>query len=53
MHIIFLIIVFAFVISVLGVVGLTFFEISPFAHHTDQYRDPETGKRRFDSPRLD
>jgi hypothetical protein len=53
MHIVFLILVFAFVISVLGVVGFTLFEISPFAHHADHYRDPETGKKRFDSPRLD
>ena len=53
MQFVVLIIVFAFVISVLGVVGFTLFEISPFAHHTDHYRDPETGNRRFDSPRLD
>ena len=53
MSIIFLIIVFAFVISVLGVVGFAIFEISPFGHHKDHYRDPETGKTRFDSPRLD
>ena len=53
MDIVILIIVFAFVISVLGVVGFTLFEMSPFAHHSDHYRDAETRKRRFDSPRLD
>ena len=30
-----------------------FFEVSPFGRHTDHYRDPETAKRRFKSPRLD
>jgi hypothetical protein len=53
MDIVILIIVFAFVISVLGVVGFTLFEMSPFAHHSDHYRDAGTGKRLFDSPRLD
>ena len=53
MNIAILIIVFAFVFSVLGLVGFTIFEISPFGRHTDHYRDSETGKRRFDSPQLD
>ena len=53
MHIVALIVVFAFVISVLAVVGYAIFEITPYAHHTDRFRDPETGKRRFDPPRLD
>lgn len=53
MNIVMLIIVFAFVISVLGLLGFTIFEISPFGRHSNHYRDPETGKKRFDSPRLD
>ena len=53
MNIAMLIIVFAFVIAVLGLVGFTIFEISPFGRHSDHYRDSETEKRRFDSPRLD
>jgi hypothetical protein len=53
MYIVALIVVFAFVFSVLGVVGFAIFEISPFAHHSDHFRDTETGKRRFDPPRLD
>jgi hypothetical protein len=53
MHIVALAIVFGFVFSVLAVVGFALFKMSPFAHHTDHYRDPETGERRFDSPRLD
>ncbi len=46
MNIVMLILVFAFVLSVLGLVGFTIFEISPFGRHTDHFRDPETGKRR-------
>ncbi len=53
MHIVVLVIVFAFVFSVLALVGFTLFKLSPFARHTDHYRDPETGERRFESPRLD
>ena len=53
MNIVMLIIVFAFVVSVLGLVGFTIFEISPFGRHSDHYRNSATGKRRFDSPRLD
>ena len=53
MNIVILIIVFAFVISVVALVGFTIFEVSPFGRHTDHYRDSETGKRRFDSPELD
>jgi hypothetical protein len=44
---------FAFVIGTLVVVGWALFEMSPFAHHEDQYRDPRTGKFRGKSPRLD
>ena len=53
MNVVILIIVFAFVISVVGWVGFTIFELSPFGRHSDRYRDPETRKRRFNSPRLD
>lgn len=44
---------FAFVIGVLAVVAWALFEISPFARHSDQFRDPRTGKRKWDSPHLD
>ena len=50
MSIAILIIVFVFVVSFLALVGFTSFEISPFGRHSDHYRDPETGKRRFESP---
>ena len=53
MNIVFIIVVFAFVISVLAVVGVALFEMSPAGRHRDHYRDPETGERRFESPRLD
>jgi hypothetical protein len=43
----------AFVIGTLAVVAWALFEMSPFARHKDQFRDPRTGKRRGASPRLD
>ena len=53
MDIVFTIVVFVFVISVLAVVGVAIVEMSPLGRHRDHYRDPETGLRRFESPRLD
>lgn len=53
MNILFTVIVFAFVFAVLAIVAYALFEVSPFAHHVDQFRDPRTGKRRGESPRLD
>jgi hypothetical protein len=38
---------------VLFLVAFAVFEITPFAKHSDRYRDPKTGKRRSESPRLD
>ncbi len=52
MALLFTVIVIAFVITVLALVGYALFEM-PFATHTDQLRDPRTGKRRWESPRLD
>jgi hypothetical protein len=49
----FAIVVIAFVVIVLGLVGYVLFEMTPLARHADHYRDPRTGKRRFRSPRLD
>jgi len=48
----FLVIALVFVFSVLALVAYSIFEITPFAHHKDHYRDT-TGHRRFESPRLD
>jgi hypothetical protein len=50
---IFLIVTLVFVASVLALVAYSIFELTPYARHKDHYRDAETGKRRFDSPRLD
>ena len=49
----FTIVVMAFVVFVLALAAYAFFELTPFAKHADHYRDPETGKRRGESPRLD
>jgi hypothetical protein len=53
MEILAIIAVFAFVFGTLGVVSYALFEVSPFAHHAESFRDPRTGKRRWESPRLD
>jgi hypothetical protein len=49
----FTVIVIAFVLVVLALVAFAVFEVTPFAKHSDHYRDPKTGKRRWSSPRLD
>jgi hypothetical protein len=49
----FLVIALLFVVSVLALVVYSVFELTPYARHKDRYRDPATGERRFDSPRLD
>lgn len=43
----------AFVLVVLAVVVYGLFELSPFARHRDQFRDPRTGRRRWASPHLE
>lgn len=32
---------------------VTLFELSPFARHTDHYRDAQTGKLLWESPHLE
>lgn len=49
----FTVIVFAFVFTVLAVVGYALFEVSPFARHGESFRDARTGRRLWKSPRLD
>lgn len=44
---------FVFVFGTLAVVAWALYEMSPFASHHDQFRDPRTGKFRGHSPRLD
>ena len=52
MNTFFLVVACAFVLVVLALVGYSIFEMTPLARHKDHYRD-ETGKRRYESPRLD
>jgi hypothetical protein len=52
MNTLYLVIVVVFVLAVLAVVAYALFEMSPFAHHADHYRDPRTGKRLGESPHL-
>ncbi len=52
MEILLTVAVFVFVVGVLAVVAYALFEVSPFAHHVNEYRDPRTGKR-LESPHLD
>lgn len=49
----FVIIVLAFVVLVLAVVAFALFELTPFARDSDDFRDPITGRRRWESPHLD
>jgi hypothetical protein len=53
MSILILIVVFTFVIGVLGVVAFALFELTPFARRSNSFRDPQTGKRVWESPHLD
>jgi hypothetical protein len=53
METLFIILTIVFVPAVLVLVGYVLYELSPFASHRDHYRDPETGARLFESPRLD
>lgn len=45
------VIVIAF--GILAVVLFGLYELTPFAHGTNPYRDPRTGKRRWESPHLE
>jgi hypothetical protein len=53
MNILIAVVVLAVVLSVPAVIAYALFELSPFAHHAEQFRDPRTGKRIGESPRLD
>ena len=53
MTILFVIIVMAFVVAVLGLVAFALFELTPLARSENPYRDPSTGSRRWESPHLD
>jgi hypothetical protein len=53
MSTLFTIIVFVVVLAGLAVGVWALFELSPLAKHQDQFRNPLTGERRGESPRLD
>ena len=48
-----MLIVLSFVIIVVLMAAYALFKMSPFARHTDHYRDAVTGKRRWDPPNLE
>jgi hypothetical protein len=48
-----IIVTLVFVLAVLGVVAYALYELSPFARHAEQFRDPRTGRRRWESPHLE
>jgi len=53
MHFIGTAVVMVFVIGTLVAVGYALYEMSPWARHSDEYRDPKTGQRIGEAPRLD
>jgi hypothetical protein len=53
MTVLWTLIVLTFVVGVLAVVAYGIYELSPFAHHSESYRDPSTGTRQWQSPHLD
>jgi hypothetical protein len=52
MEVLFTVIVIAVVVAILLVPVAALFEMSPFAHHVERYRD-SSGRRVGSSPRLD
>ncbi|HYX76211.1 MAG TPA: hypothetical protein VE757_03445 [Gaiellaceae bacterium] len=53
MHALMIIIVMTFVVGVGAVILWALFELSPFAHHVDQFRDSVTGRKRGEGPHLE
>ena len=53
MNTVYTVVVVVFVVAVLATAAYALFEMSPFATHKDKFRDPVTGKRMGESPRLD
>jgi len=48
----FTILTFLIVLAGAAAVAYALFEMSPFARHSDHFRDPRTGKARGSSPHL-
>ena len=53
MVIVLTILTFAFVLATLGVVVYAIYECTPLPQRHTPYRDSHTGRRRWESPRLD
>ena len=53
MHALMTFIVLALVVGIGAVIVWALFEMSPFAHHVDRFRDPVTGRKRGESPHLE
>jgi hypothetical protein len=53
MTVLWILVVLIFVLGVLAVVAYGLFAMSPFAKHTEHYRDPRTGVRQWPSPHLE
>ncbi len=53
MHALMTFIVLAWVVGIGAVIVWALFEMSPFAHHVDRFRDPVTGRKRGESPHLE
>lgn len=45
--------VIVLVFAIVAVVAFGLYEMSPFAHHANPYRDARTGKRSAESPHLE
>ena len=48
-----MVIALAFVVTTVAAAVVALFEMSPFGRHSDHYRDPLTGKRRWEAPNLE
>jgi hypothetical protein len=53
MVIVLTILTFSFVLTSLGVVAYAMYECTPLPRRRNPYRDSLTGRRRWESPRLD
>jgi hypothetical protein len=46
-------VVIIIVFAIVAVVFFGLYEMTPFAHHTNPYREPRSGKRLWESPHLE
>lgn len=53
MNTLLMVVAFVFVFATVALVLYALFEMSPFAHHHEQFRDSRTGAFSGKAPRLD